>query len=81
MTHLKVTLPSIRRPHEYKAFLEQHFLDAVLDYCGDPETVKNLLEKDIYENRRIRRRGRDAINKFITEKEKAKLKVVWEFTP
>jgi hypothetical protein len=76
---LHITLPSICRPHEYKSFLEQHFLDAVLNYESDPETIKRLLAQDKWENRRIRRKGRDVINKFITEKEKANLKVEWHF--
>jgi len=76
---LHITLPSICRPHEYKSFLEEHFRDAVLDYCGDPVTVANLLYKDKWEARRMQRKGKDAIKRYITEKEKANLKVEWHF--
>lgn len=76
---LHITLPSICRPPEYKTFLEQQFLDAVLDYESDPERIKFLLHKDKWENRRIWRKGRDAIKPFTTEKERINLKVEWEF--
>ena len=78
-THLSVKLKGICRPKEYVSFLETHFRDAVLDYESDPNEVKRLLEKDQWENRRIRRRGRDAIVPFTTSKERAKLKVEWSF--
>jgi hypothetical protein len=76
---ISVSLPSIHRPHEYRTFLEQHFIDAVLDYCGDPVAVANSLYKDKWESRRIQRKGKDAIKRYITEKEKSRLVVEWNF--
>lgn len=79
MTHLSVKLHGICRPKEYVSFLETHFRDAILDYESDPNEVKRLLEKDQWENRRIRRRGRDAIVPFTTSKERANMTVEWSF--
>lgn len=79
MTHLTITLNGICRPKEYKEFLETHFRDAVLSYESDPNEIKRLLAKDKWENRRIRRRGRDAIKRFTTEKERANMKVEFDF--
>lgn len=60
-------------------FLETHFRDAVLDYESDSDKIKFLLHHDKWEARRITRKGKDAIKKYITEKEKANLKIQWEF--
>lgn len=73
MTHLSVKLHGICRPKDYVSFLETHFRDAILDYESDPAKVKFMLEKDKWEHRRIIRRGKDAIKKHITSKEKAAL--------
>ena len=79
MTHLSITLHGIHRPKEYMTFLETHFRDAVLDYESDPQRIKFLLAKDKWENRRIRRKGRDAIKRFTTEKERTNMKVEFDF--
>jgi hypothetical protein len=60
-------------------FLETHFRDAILDYEPDPERIKFLLYKDKWESRRIQRRGRDAIKRYTTDKERANMKVEWGF--
>lgn len=79
MTHLIIKLNGICRPKEYMIFLETHFRDAVLSYESDPNEIKRLLAKDKWENRRIRRRGRDAIKRFTTEKERTNMIVEFDF--
>lgn len=79
MTNLSIKLHNIHRPKEYMTFLETHFRDAVLDYEPDPARIKHLFECSQYDRRYMNRKGRDAIKKFITSKEKANLKVEWNF--
>lgn len=77
--HLSVKLKGICRPKEYVSFLETHFRDALLDYESNPEQLKRLLYKDKLESWYIQRRARQAVNGFLTDKEKARLKVSYEF--
>ena len=79
MTHVKVTLPSICRPHEYKVFLETNFRDAVLNYYDNLDDLKRDMLHNNWDYRHAMRLGRKAVRRSLTVKELQNLEPRLEF--